>query len=445
MPREILPSNMPFESACYSISTSGLRKFQQQRLRVFTTIKRTKATTTILQIFCNPSCKSIEEFLFTFPQKCGTRLKKVHYGIGGLAWNVPEESSAAPRNRLRSYRIRSTIHSKRRIVVWTIIEEKIEYHPQTEVYAWSLPNSMAPPYDLSLPLAYDEISLEIKVDLGGAWKISGIGSTSHGTVASNGKWTQMMKDGRADHKAFASFRAKDSRLKKDIVFVFKAKHTLALDRWNGGKVSDVNRLKASSEKESDGRIISQDEVQNETTRHQTSHSRESKSSQNPPSAADRLTPFSPPSTLESNLTRTSAPSPKSSDSDILHNNVRSLLTLQHPGDCFNGHRTGFWTLHQALPAILSISESTLSSHPDQIKSGVWVTIVVVAWLRIKAQDHVYLWDEYVRRARNWLALVRATGAVKFGRWVMEATGIFAHDEDISRNGGEDWNGGAAGP
>ena len=422
MPPEMLPSNTPFESACYSISTNGLRKLQQQQLRVFTTIKRTKATTTILQIFYNRYCNSIENFLFTFPQKRGTRLKKLYCETGGFAWNVPENSSAAPHNRLRSYRLRGTIQPKQRIVVSTIIEEKVEYHPPTKVYAWSLPKFMAPPCS-SLPLDYDEISLEIKVDLGAAWKISAMGSTSHGMAAPNGGWRQMMKDGRVDYKAFASFRAKDLRLKKDIVFVFKAK--LDLDRWNQRKASDVNRPKASSEKESHGRIISQGGDQKESTRHQTSHSHESKSSRNPQSVTDRLTPSSPSSTQESNLTRSTAPSPESSGSDILQKYVCCLLDLQHPGDCFNGHKTGFWTLHPVLPEFLSISESTLNSHPDQTKSGVWVTIVVIAWLRIKARDHVYLWDEYVRRARNWLAFVRATGAVKFGRWEMEATGIFA--------------------
>ncbi|KAK0513787.1 hypothetical protein JMJ35_003509 [Cladonia borealis] len=430
MPPEILPSNMPFESACYSITTNGLRKLQQQRLSVLTTVKRTAATTTIVQIFYNPYCKSIDDFLFTFPQNCGTKLKKVHCEIGTLAWNVPEESSAFPHNRLRLYRLRSTIQPKQKIMVRTIIEDKVQYYPQTKVYAWNLPKVMAPPYNSSLPLVYDEISLDVMVDLGAAWKISAIGSPSHGTVASNGGWRQMMKDGRADHKAFALFRAKDPRLKKDIVFIFKAKHTLALDRGNRGKASDVNRPKASSEKESHGRIISQDGDPNESTRHQTSHSHESKSSRNPRLAADRLTPYSPPSTLESNLTRTSAPSPESSDSDILHNNVCCLLALQHPGDCFSGLKTGFWTLHRALPEILSISDSTLDSHPDQTKSRVWVTIVVIAWFNAMAPDHVYLWLEYVRRARKWLELVRATGAVKFAGWETKATDIFASDEDM---------------
>ena len=92
MPPKLLPSNLPFESACYSITANGVRKFQQQRLCVFSTIKRTAATTIMQHVFYNPYCKSIEELFFAFPLKCGTRLKDLYCEIGELAWNVPEET-----------------------------------------------------------------------------------------------------------------------------------------------------------------------------------------------------------------------------------------------------------------------------------------------------------------------------------------------------------------
>ena len=303
---------------------------------------------------------------------------------------------------------------------------------------------MAPPYSSSLPLAYDELSVEIEVDLGEPWTISAIGSPSHGTVVSNGGWIRMIEDERVDHKAFASFRAKDPQLKKDIVFVVLAKqHPQRLARRspsppslysrNRAKANDVNQPEPSTETDGLGGSISKDGDQYESTRHQTSHSHLSSFSRNPPSGANWLPAYSPPSTSESNLTRCSAPSPELPDPEILFSNIRRLLALQHPSDCFNGHKTSFWTLHRALPGILSISVSTLDSYPDLVKSRVWVTIVVVAWFEIIAQDHINLWLEYVQRARKWLEFVRATGAVKFGGWEIEATDIFSSissDEDM---------------
>ena len=441
MPPELLPSNTSFESACYTITANGIRKLQQQRLRVFTTIKRTAATTIILQMFYNPYCKSIEDFLFVFPQKRGARIMEVYCNIGELAWNVPEEPSAAPQNMLRTYRLRSTIQPKQRLMVRTTTKEKVEYFSQIGAYGWTLPKFMAPPYSSSLPLAYDELSVEIKVNLKKGWSISAIGSPSHGTVASNAGWIRMVKDERVDHKAFASFRAKDPQLKKDIVFVVLAKKRhprsarrspspLSLDRRN----RDLNQPETSTEAGGLGRRILNDGDQNESTTHQTSHSHGSNSSRNPSSAADWLTPCSPPSTPESNLTRCSAPSPESPDPDILSNNVRRLLALQHPSDCFNGHKTGFWTFHGTLPALLSVSASTLDSYPDRLKSRVWVTIVVIAWFEITAQDHVHLWLESVQRARKWLQFVRATRAVKFGGWEIEATNILMSKEDMDDKG-----------
>lgn len=437
MPPELLPSNTPFESACYTITANGIRKLQQQRLRVFATIKKTAAMTIMLQTFYNPYCKSIEDFLFVFPQKRGARIMEVYCKIGELAWNVPEEPFAAPQNMLRTYRLHSTIQPKQRLMVRTTIEEKVEYFPHIGAYAWTLPKFMAPPYSSSLPLAYDELSVEMKVKFKKRWTISAIGSPSHGTVASNRGWIRMVKDGRVDHKAFASFRAKDPQLKQDIVFVILAKKRhpslarrspspLSLDRRN----RDLNQPETSIEAEGLGRRTSRDGDQNESTTHQTSQSHESNSSRIPPSAADWLTPFSPPLTPESNLTRCSAPSPELSDPDILSNKVRRLLALQHPSECFNGHKTGLWTLHRTLPALLSVSASTLDSYPDRLKSRVWVTIVVIAWFEITAQDHVHLWFECVQRARRWLEFVRATRAVKFGAWEIEATKMFMSNEDM---------------
>ena len=441
MPPEPLPSNLPFESACYSITANGACKLQQQRLRAFTTIKRTAATTVMHHIFYNPYCKSLEDFFFAFPLKFGTRIQEVHCEIGELAWNIPEEPFTAPHNMLRIYKLRSTIQLQQKIVVSTTIEEKVEYPPHIDAYAWTLPMFMAPHYSSSLPLAYDELSVEIEVDVGELWTISAIVSPSHGTVDSNGGWIRMTKDERIDHKAFASFRAKDPQLKKDIVFVVLAKQRPqklarrspsppSLYRRTRAKANDVNQPKPSTETDGLGGSISKDGDQDESTRHETSHSHDSTFSRYPPSGANCLPPYSPPSTPESNPTRFSAPSPELPDPDILFNNVHRLLALQHSSDCFNGHKTGFWTLHRALPKILSISVSTLDSYPDLLKSRVWITIVVIAWFEIIAQDHVYLWLECVQRARKWLEFVKATGAVKFGGWEIEATDIFSSDEDM---------------
>ena len=441
MPPDFLPPNLPYESACYSITANGVRKFQQQRLRVFTKIKSTAAITIMQHIFYNPFCKSIEEFFFAFPLECGTRIKEVYCEIGELAWNIPEEQFTALDNILRIYKLRATIQRRQIIIFNTTIEEKVEYPPHTDAYAWTLAKLMAPPYSSNLPLAYDEISVEIEVDLEESSTIYAIGSPSHGTVASNDGWIRMVKDEHVDHKAFASFRAKDPQLKKDIVFVVLPKHspqTLARispsppssNNKIRAQFNDVNQPRSSTEKEGFGVSTFDHGDQNQSTRHQTPFSHFVGSSHNPPSAADWLTPYSYPSPPESNLTRYSAPSPESPEPDILFNNVRRLLALQHPSDCFNGHKTNFWTLHQALPEILSIPLSTLDSHPDLLKSRVWVTIVVIAWFEITAQDHVDSWLEYVQRARNWLQFVKATGAVKFGGWEIEATEIFSDDEDM---------------
>ncbi len=447
MPPEPLPPDLPFESACYSITANGAGKLQQQRLRVFTTIKRTAATTIMQHIFYNPFCKSIEEFFFAFPLKCGTSIKEVYCEIGELVWNIPEEPFTALHDMLRIYKLRGTIQRKQIIMVNTTIEEKVEYPPHTDAYAWTLPKIMAPPYSSSLPLAYDELSVEIDVDIGDSSTIYAIGSPSHGTVASNGGWIRMVKDEHVDHKAFASFRAKDPQLKKDIVFVVLPKQSPqrlarsspsppSLNRRIRAKFNDVNQPNSSTETDGLGRSISNNGDQSESTGHHTSLSDFVSSSQNPPSAENWLTPYCYPSPPESNLTRCSAPSPESPDSDILFNNVRRLLALQHPSDCFNGHKTSFWTLHQTLPEILSVSVSILNSHPDLLKSRVWVTIVVIAWFEIIAQDHVNLWLECVQRARNWLQFVKATGAVKFGGWEIEATDIFSSDEDMEGEGEE---------
>ena len=441
MPPELLPSNLPFESAGYSVTANGVRKLQQQRLQVFTTIKRTAATTNMQHIFYNPYCKSIEEFLFAFPLKCGTRIKEVYCEIGELAWNVPEEPFTAPHNMLRIYKLRSTIQLHQTIVVSTTIEEKVEYPSHVDGYAWTLPMFMAPPYSLSLPLAYDELSVEIKVNLGEFRTIYTIGSPSHGMAVSNGGWIRMIKDERADHKACASFRAQDHQLKTDIVFMVLAKQRPprlarrspsppSLYGRIRAKANKVNQPKTSTETDGLGGSITKDGDQTESTRHQTSQSYDSSFSRYPPSGADWPPRNSPPSTPESNLTRCSAPSPELPDPDILLRSVRRLLALQHPSDCFNGHKTSFWSLHQTLPEILSISVSTLDSYPDLLKSRVWVTIVVIAWFEIIAQDHVNLWLECVQRARKWLEFVRATGAVKFGGWEIEATDIFSSDEDM---------------
>ena len=217
----------------------------------------------------------------------------------------------------------------------------------------------------------------------------------------------MSKDEHVDHKAFASFRAKDPQLKKDIVFM-------------------------DSQKQFPQRLdqISPSGNQNESTRHQPTHSHRFSLSPNLPSATKGLAPYSPPLTPGSNLTRSSGPSPELPDPDILFNNVSRLLAFQHSGDRFNGHRTSFWTLDRVLSEILPISLSTLDSHPDRLKSRVWVTILVIAWFDNIAQDHVDLWLECVQRARNWLGFVRATGAVKFEGWEIEATDIFTSDEDM---------------
>ena len=441
MPSESLLPNLPFESACYSITASGVRKLQQQQLRVFTTIKRTAATTIVQQIFYNPFCKTIEDFHFVFPLKYGMRIKEVYCEIGELAWRMPEEPHAAIHNILRIYKLLSTIQRRQKIVVNTTIEENIQYPPHTDAYEWTLPMNLAPPYSSSLPLAYDELSLEIEVDFGEPWTVYAIGSPSHGTVASNGGWIRMVKDEHMDHKAFASFRAKDPQLKKDIVFMVSHKQlpqrlaqrspsAPSLYRRMRTEFDNVNEPKTSTETDGLGGSISKTGDQNESTRHQTTDSHKFSLSPNPPSATNGLTPYSPPLTPEFILTRCSAPSPELPDPDILFNNVSRLLALQHSSDCFNGHKTSFWTLDRALIEILSISLSTLDPHPDLLKSRVWVTILVIAWFEMKAQDHVDLWLECVKRARNWLEFVRATGAVKFGGWEIEATVIFSSDEDM---------------
>lgn len=448
MPPQFLPSKMPFKSACYFTTTSGVRKLQQQRLSVFTKIGRTTATTIMLQMFYNPYCKTIEDFAFAFPQKRGTRIKEVYCQIGELAWKLPAERSAAPRNILRTYRLLNTIQPKQKLVVRTTIEEKVEYIPDMDAYSWTLPMFMAPPYSSSLPLAYDDLTVEIKVDFGKPWKISTIESPSHGPVASNGGWIRMIKDELVGHKASASFRSKDPQLKKDIDLLILAKQQpprparegpspLSLYRRDRAIADNVNLPKHSTETDGFGGSISKDGDQNESTRNQTSNSRDSNFSQTPPSGADRLLPYSPPLTSSTSstpsipkcsLSRCSAPSPELPDPKIPLDNVRRLLALQQPCDCFNGHKTGFWTLHRALPEILSIPLSTLDSHPDLIKSRVWVTIVVLAWFEIIAQEHRNSWLEYVQRARNWLEFMRATGAVKFDGWEVKATNILISDE-----------------
>ena len=435
MPSGPLPSNLPFESACYSITAKGACKLQQQRLRVFTTIKGTAATTIMHHMFYNPFCKSFEDVFFAIPLKFGTRIQEVHCQIGELAWNVPEEPFTAPHNLLRIYKLRSTIQLQQNLVVSTTIEEKVEYPPHIDACAWTLPMFMAPPYSSSLPLAYDEISVEVEVELESPWIISAIESPSHGTVDSNGGWLHVTKDERVDHKAFASFRSKDPQLKKDIVFVVLAKQRPqrlarrspsppSMYRRIRAKANDVDQPKPSTETNGLGGSISKAGDQDGSMRHQTSHSHD------PPSSANCLSPYSPPSTPESNPIRCSAPSPDLPDPDILFNKVHHLMALQHPSDCFNGHKTSFWTLHRAVPEILSIPVSTLDSYPDLLKSRVWVTIVVIAWFEIIAQDHVYLWLEGVQRARKWLEFVKATGAVKFGGWEIEATDLFSSDEDV---------------
>ena len=441
MPSEPLLSNLPFESACYSITANGVRKLQQQQLRVFTSIKRAAATTIVQQIFYNPFCKTVEDFHFVFPLKHGTRIKEVYCQVGERAWGMPEEPYAATHDILRIYKLLSTIQRRQKIVVNTTIEEKIEYPPNTDAYEWTLPMIMAPPYSSSLPLAYDELFLKIVVDLGEPWTVYAIGSPSHGTVASDGGWIRMVKDEHAEHKAFALFLGKDPQLKKDIVFTVSHKELpqriarrgpsppSLFHRMRTG-FDDVNKPKPSTETDRLEGSISKVGDQDESTRHQTTRSHKYTLSSNPPSATNWLTPYSPPSTPKSNGTRCSAPSPESPDSDILFNNVSRLLALQHSSDCFNGRKTGFWTLHGTLPEILSISSSTLNSHPDPLKSRVWVTILVIAWFEIIAQDHVDLWLECVQRSRNWLGFVRATGAVKFAGWEVQATDIFSSDEDM---------------
>ena len=407
MPSESLLQDLPFESACYSITGNGVRKLQQQKLRVFTTITRAAVTTLVQQVFYNPFCKTIEDLYIIFPLKQGARITNVYCEIDDLAWRMPEDTYAAVHDILRVYNVVSTIQRRQEIVVNTTIEEKIDYPPRTDAYEWTLPKIMAPPYSSSLPLAYNELSLDIEVDLGEPWTVYDIGSPSHGTVTSDDGWIRMVKVKHADHKAYASFRGKDPHLKKDISFmIFRKQFPQRLDQ------------------------ISPSGDQNKSTRHQTMHSHEFSLSPNFPSATERLTPYSPPLTPGSNLTRCSAPSPELPDTDILSNNVSRLLALQQSGDRFNGHRTSFWTLDRALPEILSISSSTLDSHPDLLKSRVWVTILIIAWFEIIAQDHVEVWLQCVQRARNWLAFVRATGAVKFAGWEIEATNIFSSDEDM---------------
>lgn len=441
MPSESLLPNLPFESACYSITANGVRKLQQQQLRVFTTIKRTAATTLVQQIFYNPFCKTIEDFHFVFPLKHGTRIKEVYCQVGERAWGMPEEPYAAIHDILRIYKLLSTIQRRQKIVVNTTIEEKIEYPPNTDAYEWTLPMIMAPPYSSSLPLAYDELSLEIEVDLGEPWTVYDIGSPSHGTVASNRGWIRMSKDEHVGHKAFASFFGKDPQLKNDIVFTVSHKQfPQRLARRGPSPPSlygtmrtgfdNVSVPKPSTETDSLGGSVSKIGDHDESTRHQTTRSHKFTLSSNPPSATNWLTPYSPPSTPESNLTRCSAPSPELLDPDILFNNVSRLLALQHSSDCFNGQSTGFWTLNRALPEILSIPLSTFASHPDLLKSRVWVTILVIAWFEIIAQDYVDLWLECVQRARNWLQFVKATGAVKFAGWEVQATDIFSSDGDM---------------
>ena len=441
MPSESLLSNLPFESACYSITANGVRKLQQQQLRVFTKITRTAATTIVQQIFYNPFFKTIEDFHFVFPLKHGTRIKEVYCQVGEQAWGMPEEPYAAIHDILRIYKLLSTIERRQKIVVNTTIEEKIEYPPNSDTYEWTLPMIMAPPYSSSLPLAYDELFLKIEVDIGEPWTVYAIASPSHGTAASDGGWIRMVKDEHAEHKAYASFLGKDPQLKKDIIFTVSHKEfpqRLArrgpsppslFPRMRTG-TDDVNKLEPSTETDGLGGSMSKIGDQDESMSHQTTRSHNFTLASNPPSATNWLTPYSPPSTPESNLTRYSAPSPQLPDPDILLNNVSRLLALQHSSDCFNGRKTSFWALHRALPKILSISLSTLNSHPDPLKSRVWVTILVIAWFEIIAQDHVDLWLECVQRARNWLALVRATGAVKFAGWEVQATDIFSSDEDM---------------
>ena len=331
----------------------------------------------------------------------------MHCEIGNVAWKMPEDPYAANQDILRIYKVLITIQRRQKVVVNTTFEERVEYPPHTDAYLWTLPKVMAPPYSSSLPLAYDLLSLEIEVDLGEPWTVYDIGSPSHGTVASGGGWIRMAKDEHADHKAFASFRGKDPQLKKDIVFMFSHK-----------------RFPQRSDK------INPFRDQNEGMRHQTTHSHKFSLAPNLPSATQGIAPYSPPLTPGSNLTRYSALPPELLDPDNLFNNVSRLLALQHSGDRFNGHGTSFWSLDRALPEILSISLSTLAPHPDLLKSKVWVTILIIAWFEIIAQDHVESWLECVQRARNWLAFVRATGAVKFAGWEKEATNIFPSDEDI---------------
>lgn len=412
-------------------SASEEPKLSLIRFEADTKIDQEAAKTVLQQTFSNKCVETLRDCFYTFPVNDGTVYHRIEKVICKFeeGWRVVRDPDSFSTGVPRIFRFPlGDFPAGGKISVEITFIDEIKDDAELRALRWTLPRSIVQtcaatpaPANPWATREYATMIIYVHVDLGDV-DIDSLSSPSHHGRQPDGRWKFRMIQGPGLSlgKACATFQNTVPQLDKDLVLAIRTwEHERADNLWRcNTRCTTPHRTESRACGFGNQEKERKEERPNELYNHKRRRIE-----------ADKQAPAPPQNPTFATIGRTP---------------VDIVLSL-----CNDSKH---WDMHPNLPTLLSLPKEILETYIDPLKSRVWVTILVITWLEIKAPQERQKWLPYVTRAGKWLDVTKevvkwngldANGGWEIDGWEVEAADMFCEDvevkqEDDEEEGGEIW-------